>query len=469
MRIESNTSSGSVSPLRVETSAADAPEFWQILSQTLEPAPPRPAGALPLMLSPAELRSPRLEQQALRQELRQEETELLEQRQDELIEDLDENREAMQELVEDWIEAADSRSEMTQESGQESLEGLQEGTLEGLEDLGDDLAEILSDFDEIPLDPGEHESGASSEGGSGGAGGGSGQANSEVRSSSGERPLSYQEIQNLVETVLLGPRHLPGRVRQLLQKLLESLLDGQRWLLTHERLIGLDHDEWQLLMTLFPPHFYGGLLRQTQSQQHAMPLYTLLQDLYEQNPPDQDRQEVLLQLWSPSFANNPPLLLRNWLLGQPLLFQPEELSHLLEIWQQQHTLPPGAIGRTLQLALVYQHHPELQARLFALAGDYLYRRDLRPEQIQEIAQRIFERCYPLDMADQALTVGVLERTLQGEELKPEELGVLVQGCSQSVLSYLPYAYVHPQLQEIMDYTRRDLLGQEDQIPQLLEN
>ncbi|MEZ0369168.1 MAG: hypothetical protein ACAI44_08800, partial [Candidatus Sericytochromatia bacterium] len=327
----------------------------------------------------------------------------------------------------------------------------------------DDAPDLFKDLEDIPVEADAHgDSGADQESRQA-QGTGAASADTGVE----ERELNYEEIQSLVETALYSGRHLPPRVRQVMKELLEALLDGQRWLLDQHRLIGLEPYEWEQLTQLFPPHFYAGLLRQHRHSE--LPLYDLLQDLYTQLPPDPERQAQLLALWQPGFGSGqlpPPL--RNWVLDQPDPPAERELIQLLELWQQQQTLPPGATGRILQLALAYSYHPEKMLALFRLSQDLLHGRAPQGEQSALLAQCMYERCYPRELSDSAQIQDLLTRALLGQELEEPELMHLLTGCSQSVLSYLPYACMPPSLQHLQDYVRRDLLGREELVLALLQ-
>lgn len=281
-----------------------------------------------------------------------------------------------------------------------------------------------------------------------------------------ETDLSYEEIQALVETALDRGKHLPARVHQLLKELLGALVEGKRWLLDQHRLIGLEAKEWHLLTQLFPPHFYGGLLRQ---QVHSeLPLFEILQDLSAQRPPSPERQQQLQALWQPGFGSKSlPRLLQHWIQDQAPESSPEELAQLLEHWQQQQTLPPGPIGRTLQLALAYRHHPEKMHNLFELSRSLLHGRILTLDQRNLLAQCVSERCFHRELTNQSQIQDLLARTLNGQEPTENELRQLLGGCSQGVLSYLPAPQLPASLQELQDYVRHDLLGHEEGLLDLI--
>lgn len=287
-----------------------------------------------------------------------------------------------------------------------------------------------------------------------------------------ERELSYEEIQALVGGTLERNQQLPARVREIVKELLNALADGHRWLLDQHRLIGLDRDEWQLLVDLFPPHFYTGLLRKSLSKSHQeLPLFDLLQDLYAQLPPDAVRQSELLALWQPLFGPDLPPLLTAWIADRPPALSPEELSPqliaLLERWHQQQALPPGALGRVLQLALAYRHHPEKMAALFELSRALLHAHPLEADQRSLLAQTVYEKCFPRELTDSVQLRALLEKVLTGAEPAEHELIQICAGCAQGVLSYLPPAQLAPSLQELQDYVRKDLLGREELVPSLI--
>lgn len=295
---------------------------------------------------------------------------------------------------------------------------------------------------------------------------------SAVKTSDVERELSYEEIQALVGGTLERNQQLPARVREIVKELLNALADGHRWLLDQHRLIGLDREEWQLLIDLFPPHFYTGLLRKSLSKlNQELPLFDMLQDLYAQIPPDQARQSELRALWQPLFGQALPPLLTAWIADRPHALSPEELQvqliALLERWQQQQALPPGALGRVLQLALAYRHHPEKMAALFELSRALLHAHPLDAAQRSLLAQTVYEKCFPRELTDSAQLQALLAKVLTGADPAEHELIQLCAGCAQGVLSYLPPAQLAPSLQELQDYVRKDLLGREELVPGLI--
>lgn len=472
MRIDQSSSEPVSLPERSSGPArGEGPDFSELLqSFTREQAAPAPAAR---SLNPwAELSPPQLEAhadaraelKAQRAELRDTQKDLEETRRDAYLDGLEANQDQMEGLVERWKDrnpqdALNDRlleAEAQEESAAEAALGEVEA--------GDDSGEIISDFEEIPIEHEESQGGEGGGGGGGASGTGAGGSDGSAGKGSSECDLSYQEIQDLVETALNSGKHLPPRVRQVLQELLGALLDGQRWLLDQHRLIGLEREEWRLLQELFPAHFYAGLLRQHRHSE--LPLYDLLQALYEQAPPDQARREQCLALWQPALGDS--LLLRNWVLAQPLPAQPRELANLLELWQQHQALPPGAIGRCLQLALAYRHHPERMQALFLLAGDLFHGKALMPDQIDLLAACVSERCYPRALSDTAQIQALLAGVLAGAEPDEAQLHQLLLGCSQGVLSYLPYSSLCQSLQDLQDYVRRDLLGREEAVPGLLK-
>lgn len=274
------------------------------------------------------------------------------------------------------------------------------------------------------------------------------------------RELSYEEIQRLMTATLNSGRVLPPRVQELIHQLLSSLGAGHRWPLNQHRLIGLEHSEWELLTQLFPRHFYAGLLRVRQ------PLYTLLQDLSNLQAPDAERQNALAGMWAESFGA-PPALLTAWLADRPLDEAGcGQLPHLLERWQQLDALPPGSLGRILQLALAYRHHPERMESLFEISRHLLHGRQLHPDQRGLLARCIGERCFAHELSDSRRIETLLGQVLAGQEPEEPDLRLLLTGCAQGVLSYLPPTQLAVSLQALQDYARRDLLGREELIPEL---
>jgi len=471
MRIESNPSPSLNSPLPSATaagSAAESPGFQQILARLTEPPAPRPAPptAQPATGEAEAYGGPR---DFSRQELQplpappasrsaedeQEANEALEEADLELMEDPHEELDQIEKWEEDNQELHEDLWHPDEE-----LRDLSEEESEGREREPEGEGEIMSDHEELPLPPQhpEYESKTA------------GQAArwqlAEAESSQ-ERKLNYAEIQALVDTVLNAERHLPPRVRHILQDLLNALLDGQRQLLDQHRLIGLDPAEWELLSTLFPPHFYAGWLRQQRLRNQDLPLYVISQDLFVQAPPNAQRQAELETLLGYAFGEL-PVPVRSWLHDKPPLFDTQDLKHSLEIWVQHQALPPGAIGQTLQLAMTYHHHPETMSELFGLSQSYLHRRPLSESQLRLVTQKLYERCFP-PLSDEQQTVAILNQVLQGQEPDEESLMRLLLGCDQAVLSYLPYAYLPTSLQEIQDYVRRDLFGQEERLPGLFKD
>lgn len=398
---------------------------------------------------------------AQKAEAREQTSDLEETRRDGYLDGLEANQDEMDDLVKDWKDRSPykSEAEVSTEADQEAEQ--LESELDEV-DGSDDGADIVSDFEDMPLEhdyQGEHE-------GAPGHQGRSPQQQAESESTQAQvRELNYQEIQALVETALHSGRHLLPRVRQILQELLNALLDGQRWLLDQQRLIGLEQYEWETVFRMFPDHFYGGLLRQ--HRHSALPLYDILQNLYEQTPPQ--THEDLISLWQPVFGDaSMPLLLRNWILDQPLLPEDQELINLLELWQQQQSLPPGALGRILQLSLAYQHHPDKMHELFIISKQLLHGQPLSEPQLELLSRSISERCFQLELTQPQQIQNLLKTAMQGHELSEADILLLTTGCHQGVLSYLPYSLLHPSLQELLNYVRRDLLGHEEQVPALLQ-
>ncbi|MBF2052315.1 MAG: hypothetical protein IGS03_02490 [Candidatus Sericytochromatia bacterium] len=460
-----------LSPLSttLNTAAAEASGFQDILARVQHDAPAQRPGAatdpaaapLYLPMNPPldeKANDTQLQKSALDEDLQEEAQEAeLEQ---ELELELEWRDETLDEYYEDQLREESLKHEESGISEQEGHSNGQEAgseQAEGAEGDGGE-GEISSDNEEIPL-PELTASGDSDEGSVR-----LGWAAAAPSVSTQERPLNYEEIQHLVNTILNSGQKLPHQVRHILQDLLNALLDGQRQLLDQHRLVGLEPEEYTLILKLFPPHFYAGWPRQERQRGQQLPLYGIMQDLFVQSPPDAARKEELLSLLAYSF-DPLPLPLRNWVLDQPPLLEDRELINLLEVWQQQQALPPGATGQLLNLAQTYQHHPETMRALFSLSQACLHQRPLSEDQIDLLAQKLYERCFP-PLADAQQTQVILKEVLQGREPDHEGLMRLLLGSAQAVLSYLPYAYLHPALQEIQDYVRRDLFGQEAMLPEL---
>jgi hypothetical protein len=458
MRIDSNQPSASL-PERSAAAAGEsgAASFTELLQNLTREAPPKPE-ARP---SPAPDLLYYAEQRSIRAEIRAEHAEVHEDRHEDYLDGIEDSQDMMEDLVEDWKERSPHRTKDEPGATNENDENSPEVDLSEII-ASDDVGELISDFDERLLDDNEQNEQQANSGGSRG----SQQFTEDPESRSSdhqERELNFQEIQTLVETTLASDKKLPPRVRHSLKELLGALLGGQRWLLDQHRLIGLERSEWTLIQQLFPAHFYAGLVRQ---HRHSdLPLYDLLQDLFAQVPPDSDRQQELLALWQPGLGES--LLLRNWLLDQPLLVHDAELVNLLELWQHQQALPPGATGRTLQLALAYRHHPERMQTLFLIARHLLHGQALSLKQTEVLAQCISERCFQRELTDTEQIQELMIKALHGKELSEQELMQMLAGCSQGVLSHLPYDRVHDSLRDLQDYVRQDLLGREEQVLTLL--
>lgn len=400
-----------------------------------------------------------LEQADLRLELQEDFEEVLELREDEFLEDLAENQEDMEELVDDWEEAGRRLGEgkgvevEKAESQSEAVEVENDGD-EGVEE-----EQELQDYEEDQPDKEQTPEFIEA-------------AKRIKRSVAADeleaREINYEEIQILVRGALeSSSEQLTSGVQTVLRQLLESLLDGKRHLLDQHRLMGLERDEFYHLMQMFPPRFYGGLLRSFALASHKPPLYTMLQNVFMQHPPEEQHLkhwEYLLE----SKVGELPVSLKNWLYRQPLLAQPEALRHSLDILRQRNAFFPGAVGRCLELASVYAHHTPTLVGLFEIAQLLFYGEPLGDPERELLAQKICERCFPRELGDHAAMQARLQLILKGEALDESETLAVLSGCQQSVLSYLPYAYVHPDLQAMQDYVQRDLGGREERVQELLQ-
>lgn len=386
-------------------------------------------------------------------------SELHEQREDAYIEDLIENQEAMEELIDNWEEQGEQKEiESEQEHAAEELQK-EEQNQEFEESpeqrhLNDDT-QREKNKDDSPDFELEHKPVSPP----------ASTANEVIR----ERDLSYQEIQMLMETTLHGKNRLQQRVREVLQALLESLAQGQRFLLDQHRLSGLESEEWAEITQLFPPRFYGGLVRQAMLANGTAgvnQLYYQLNDLQQQMPPSAKDQQFWRQLWEPLLGEW-PLAINNWWQQQPLLADTDALKHILEILQHRNALPVGAIGQTLGLALAYQHNPESLYALFSLTQKWLHFKAMSTEEIYFFSEKVYERCYAQDLSDREQVMRYLQQLLSGQSLEDGALVQILQGCTQNVLSYLPYRYLPSEMQELQVYVRNDLLGKEEAVLHLL--
>jgi hypothetical protein len=386
-------------------------------------------------------------------------TELYEQREDEYIEDLIEDQEAMEELIDNWEEQGEKK-DITSEKEQAAEELQKEDQLYEFEESPEQLhlhddAQREKNKEESPRFDIEKKQAAPPLSG--------------VNEVIVERDLTYQEIQMLMETTLQGKNRLKQRVREVLQSLLESLGQGQRFLLDQHRLSGLEAEEWMEITQLFPPRFYGGLVREAMlanGTRGVNQLYLQLNHLQQQMPPTEKDRQFWQQLWEPVLGDW-PLIINNWWQHQPLLADTDALKHILEMLQHRNALPVGAIGQTLGLALAYQHHPEALYRLFALTQKWLHFEAMSTEEICFFSEKVYERCYAQDLSDREQVMGYLQQLLKGQSLEENALVQILQGCTQNVLSYLPYRYLPPEMQELQVYVRNDLLGKEEAVLQLL--
>jgi len=272
----------------------------------------------------------------------------------------------------------------------------------------------------------------------------------------------------LVETVLNANKQIPPKTRSILQQLLSSLMNGERWLLDQHRLLSLNKKEWNEINKMFPRHFYGGLLHTSYALHHQLPVYEMLEASFMQVRPNKAEQEAWVELLSKALGKL-PLFIINWLQGESLNLSETDTTQLadwLEIWKTHNALPPGAAGRTLQLALDYRYHPESMQQLVQLAQNYFYARPLNQSQLNLAAKSISTRCFPEGLLGAHIDE-ILIQALRGESLAEDKLMLLLQGCSQSVLAYLPCGYLHADLQAIVEYIHRDLLGNEEQVPGML--
>lgn len=449
---------------RAEGKASEDSAFPEVLKQFLAPATPQgitlQTTHLQIHLALGDAAEAQ-EAEALSEEQQEIHAEVQEDREDAYIEDLIENQEDMEALIDQWEERGEREEELKVEKKEKSEEVLKEDRLDDV----DESPEQLHLHDDNPKDKPKDERPVFIELDKKNRAAMSVQANETAQ----ERDLTYQEIQLLMETTLQSKNRLHNRVRDVLHSLLTSLSQGQRFLLDQHRLAGLEFHEWQEITQLFPPRFYGGLVRQALllgGETALGNLYIALQNIASQTPPQRSEIDFWQSLWEPALGEW-PLLAQNWWQQQPLLIAPQSLVYLLEILQHRNLLPTGAIGPTLSLALSHQHHPESLAHFFRLTQQWLYAEAMRPEDIAFFAEKVYERCYPQELSDRDQTLALLQAALSGQSLEETELMQLLQGCRQGVLSYLPYHYLPAGLQELQDYVQRDLFGKEEAVLQLL--
>ncbi len=381
-------------------------------------------------------------------------TELLEQREDADIEDMIENQEAMEDLIDAWEEQGEEDPSIETETVDEEI------FKEDIEESGDENPELFHQHDDPEEKSREEQKKIE-------AIVAAGATSTEIREAATERDLTYQDIQKLTESALSKGKLAP-RVKNLLRTLLESLAQGQRFLLDQHRLAGLDFQEWQEITALFPLRFYGGLVRQSlqKSHKHVVQLHGELQHLQHQRPLTQNNRDFWKTLWEP-LLEEWPLLLNNWLHQHPIPEDIEGISHILEILHKRNALPTGAVGQVLQLALNYQHHPATFYGLFGLTQHWLQAAPMKPEDITLLSEKVYERCFAGQLSDKAQVTEALNQVLAGQSVEEDKLMQILQGCRQGVLSYLPYRYLPPEIQELQDYVQQDLLGKEEAILQLL--
>ncbi len=453
---------------RTESSPTPERPFSDVLQQLLTP---NPSQILSLQTTHLQIHlalghpSGELQEEALaesQEDLQQESyADLQEDREDAYIEDLIENQEEMEDLIDQWEERGEIYEDLKTEKKEQGEEIRKEERLDDVDESPEQLHLHDDSAQDKPKD--ERPAFIELEKKHGPAAVPQGQEPLQ------ERDLTYQEIQMLMETTLHSKNRLKNRVRDVLQSLLSALAQGQRFLLDQHRLAGLEFAEWQEITQLFPPRFYGGLVKQAMllgGNPALNNLYLTLQNLAHQTPPTPAEMDFWQALWEPALGEW-PLLAHNWWHQQPLLIEPQSLMYMLEILQHRNLLPTGAIGPTLSLALNHQHHPESQAHLFRLTQKWLHNCPMSAEDLDFFAEKIYERCYPQELSDRSQTMAHLRRVLKGESLNEADLLQLLQGCTQGVLSYLPYAYLPPSLQELQDYVQRDLFGKEEAVLHLL--
>ena len=398
-------------------------------------------------------------QEQLLVEKNQSHAELHEEREDEYIENLLENQEEMEDLIDHWEENGE-RKEIKSEKEQPVEEAQKEE--EPAHEL-EETTELLHLQDDLQQDKHNNEGPSTLIEKKQAA------PSSTVSEAIMERDLTYQEIQMLMETTLQSKNRLQRRVREVLQALLESLAQGQRFLLDQHRLAGLETHEWMEITQLFPPRFYGGLVRQAMLINGTLgvnQLHDKLNHLQQQIPPTTSDQLFWRSLWEPVLGDW-PLAINNWWSNQPLLAESEALKHILGILHQRNALPTGAIGQTLSLALAHQHSPESLDALFAITQKWLHFQALHPDEIHFFSEKVYERCYTQDLSDRGQIMTYLQNLLNGQSLEENALIQVLQGCTQNVLSYLPSRYLPSEIRELQDYVRNDLFGKEEAVLQLL--
>ncbi len=207
MRIDLSSSS-SEPPARpgLPNSSTEGPAFGDLLRSLTSEAPP-----------PAPLRAPDLKPwadlpsytqiKAEKKELRQETIEQDKQRQEDYANSLEQSQDKMEDLVDKWKDRSPHKPDPEQLTGEQ--DGTGEVTGESVElEINDDQADIVSDFEEMPLES-EHDQEGTGEGGQSRRQQ-EFQEGSEQNNSSQPRDMNYQEIQALVDTALHSQKMYPN-------------------------------------------------------------------------------------------------------------------------------------------------------------------------------------------------------------------------------------------------------------------
>jgi hypothetical protein len=290
-----------------------------------------------------------------------------------------------------------------------------------------------------------------------------------------EQELSYAELQALVDSVLLSERTFSYKVRQILNRILQGLSEGQVCPLDQHVLLELEAPDWRVMAELFPPRFFQGLLRplmcppalQSGKLEEA---YGLIEHIFYQQGPLRPEQFEQLEAWWGQVTPLPGMFV-SW-LRQPELpaLSLADLFYPVEILYQHQALLPGATGRIQALALQYAHHPETALKLFEISRTILHSQPLSGAQIKLLSEKLADFCFPRALFVEGHMVPLLERALSGDALEQVEILQLLQGAPQKILSHLPYAQLSESLREIIHFIHADPDWTEDNILKLfLEN
>jgi hypothetical protein len=448
----------------------DAPSFSQLLSaQLATPAPPPPAangGLLPPMMPPPEvmamLQPEENTQEALA--LQQQQAmleELIEEQAEEALEEERTLLERRQEGLDDGETVGEDISSELEETDDADPDFSEQEALDVSADAGgDDFSEAQRDAQDLADDVAFTSQERARDGGHSKEtppGGHQSSHQQQEEEAAEDQQLSFQEVQQLVETVL-NSRSLPPKAHRLLQEVLTALLRGERRLLDQHRMVYLDAHDWAFLLALFPPRFFDGLMRPialrcVRTPEEVPQWHALFQALLWQHPREIDLP-LLQDLYAAVFPE-PPGLLRHWLSGKSVLGNLATLQDTLEIMARANAFVPGCIGYTQQLAMQYHHTPETAEALFYLSQQYLHGDSLNWKETQLLARTLYEQCYTPEQFSGEQVVPVLVQALNGDPLDLPEIMLLLQGAGRQVLGHLPFYRLASELQELQQLRYSD--------------